>query len=579
MMSGHIPREFIESLLTRVDIVDLIDSHVPLKKSGSNYMARCPFHNEKSPSFSVSRAKQMYHCFGCGVGGNAIGFLMDYLHLNYVEAIEELADFTGINVPTELSHSPAVNRPAQNDLKAIYQLLEQVALFYRQQLRSTTAIAIPYLKSRGISGQTAKDFGLGYAPDQWNELGHHFPRQLLAAAGLLVSSDNGQQYDRFRHRLMFPIKDKRGRIIGFGGRVLDDSKPKYLNSPETLVFSKGHHLYGLYELLSKTPKPERIVVVEGYMDVIALAQFGLHYAVATLGTATSKTHLDVLFRFCHELVFCFDGDEAGRKAAWRAVETVLPSLKDGRQVRIMLLPQGHDPDSLVRAEGVEGFAQQLLAAQALSDYFFAQMTASVDLSSAESQARLVQQAKPYLEQLPNGLLKDSLKSRLEQLTHDVAQLVFSENRATLSSQFALKYRQSLSLVETAIALLLQNPHLADHIAEKIALWDTFDLPNLGLLKHLVQFIIEQNPVNTSLLLELYRGHADELQIKTLATWPFLYPDSGIEAEFLDAVKKINDQAHEANITALMTKDTQYGLTHEEQQYLRQLLKDSAISPL
>ncbi|MFZ2170476.1 MAG: DNA primase, partial [Methylococcaceae bacterium] len=346
-MSGRIPSEFIDELLVRVDIVDLIDSHIPLKKTGANYVARCPFHAEKTPSFSVNRNKQFFHCFGCGASGNAISFLMDFSHLDFVEAVEDLAAFVGIDVPRQSAGYQVGAK--KDDLNSLYVVMEQVAAFYVKQLRTSDEgkKAVEYLKNRGVSGDCASDFMLGYAPDEWKALTGRFNQKLLIEAGLLVNSENGSIYDRFRGRIMFPIRDKRARIIGFGGRVLDDSLPKYLNSPETPLFHKGKEVYGLYELLEKNSKPQRILIVEGYMDVIALAQFGIHYAVATLGTAASQAHLDLLFRFSSELVFCFDGDQAGRNAAWRAIASVFPSLKGGRSCRIMLLPQNHDPDSLV----------------------------------------------------------------------------------------------------------------------------------------------------------------------------------------------------------------------------------------
>ena len=332
-MSGRIPREFIDELLVRVDIVDLIDSHVPLKKTGANYVARCPFHTEKSPSFSVNRNKQFFHCFGCGASGNAISFLMDFSHLDFIEAVEDLAAFVGVDVPRESVAHQSVSK--KEDLSGLYGLMERVAAFYIEQLRVSQK-AVDYLKVRGVKSAVARDFMLGYAPDKWSALAEKFSQKLLIDAGLVVIKDDGQVYDRFRGRIMFPIRDKRARIIGFGGRVLDDSLPKYLNSPETSLFHKGKEVYGLYELLEKNSKPQRILIVEGYMDVIALAQYGINYAVAALGTATSQAHLDLLFRFSSELVFCFDGDRAGREAAWRVMESAFSSLKDGRSCRIML---------------------------------------------------------------------------------------------------------------------------------------------------------------------------------------------------------------------------------------------------
>ncbi|HEY8097423.1 MAG TPA: DNA primase, partial [Methylobacter sp.] len=434
-MSGRIPREFIDDLLVRVDIVDLIDSHVPLKKTGNNFVARCPFHVEKTPSFSVNRKKQFFHCFGCGASGNAISFLMDFSHLDFVEAVEDLAGFVGVEVPRESIEYQSTGQKKE-DLSSLYMLMEQVAAFYVEQLRTSDEGkgAVEYLKSRGVSDDCASDFMLGYAPDEWKALASRFNPKLLLEAGLLVDKEGGgQPYDRFRGRLMFPIRDKRARIIGFGGRVLDDSLPKYLNSPETPLFHKGKEVYGLYELLEKNAKPQRILIVEGYMDVIALAQFGIHYAVAALGTAASQAHLDLLFRFSSELVFCFDGDKAGQEAAWRAMESAFSSLKDGRQIRIMLLPQNHDPDSLVREEGVDGFIGRIQTADTLSEYFFGHFSNELNLSEMEGRAQLVNKAKPYLDKLPESVFKEMMFARLKELS-GWAGLDVLENTATLASK-------------------------------------------------------------------------------------------------------------------------------------------------
>jgi len=573
-MSGMIPRAFIDDLLVRVDIVDLIDSHVPLKKAGSNYMACCPFHSEKSPSFSVNRSKQFYHCFGCGVSGNVISFLIDFAHLNFVEAIEELAGFIGIEVPREQGSFQTA--PPQNNLKELYLLLAQVNQFFAQQLRSSNPQAQPaidYLKKRGVSGQIAKTFSLGYAPAQWEMLAKHFPPKELLELGLLVQKDDGKQYDRFRNRIMFPIKDKRGRVIGFGGRVLDDSQPKYLNSPESSVFSKGQHVYGLYELLQKQGKPERILVVEGYLDVIALAQFGLHYAVATLGTATSKTHIDLLFRLSSELVFCFDGDKAGQQAAWRATEAALPSLRDGRQVKIMLLPQGHDPDSLMRAEGLACFEQRINTAQIFSDYFFTHLSEKLNLSTMEGRAKLVAEASPCLGQLPHGVFKDMMAARLQQLAQTPV-LDFSQKPSTVSAnpiQARKKNKKQLSPLQTAIALLLQNPHLAQSVPDKFPNWESFNFPGAKVLTHLLHTILNHYSVNTGMLVEMYRGLVEENRIKALASWEFLFPESGVTAQFLDAIETVLKQAKTAQVNYLLEKSQQQSLSVDEKNQLNAIL--------
>lgn len=514
-MSGRIPREFIEDLLVRVDIVDLIDSHVPLKKAGNSYKARCPFHTEKSPSFSVNRNKQFYHCFGCGAGGNAISFLMAFSHLDFVEAIEDLAGFVGIDVPRE-----AIGYQGQKqDYTALYSTLEQVAVFYVEQLRDRTQSikAIEYLKSRGMSGAVAKDFSLGFAPDEWDALSSRFDQKLLLEAGMLSSSEGGKLYDRFRGRLMFPIRDKRKRIVGFGGRVLDDSMPKYLNSPETAVFSKGKELYGLYELLEKESRPKRILIVEGYMDVLALAQFGINYSVAALGTATSKMHLDLLFRFSSELIFCFDGDDAGRKAAWRAVQESFSCLRDGRQVRVVLLPQGQDPDSLIRSEGIQAYEDRVLGAQALSGFFFEHLAKDLALDTLEGRSQLMTLAMPHIEKIPAGFFREMMLVRLKELSGNSV-LDVLEIPATLISSKHIAGKEGLKATpeRTVIALLLQQPEMAEIVEEIEPEWSGLIFPSKELLLDILRIIECRRPKNTAVLLEEYRGTEKEAVVFKLA---------------------------------------------------------------
>ncbi|MGR8998330.1 MAG: DNA primase [Gammaproteobacteria bacterium] len=569
-MSGRIPREFIDELLVRVDIVDLIDSHVPLKKTGTNYVARCPFHTEKTPSFSVSRNKQFFYCFGCGASGNAIGFLMDFSHLDFVEAVEDLAAFAGIDVPREsVVHQVG---PKKDDLNSLYVVMEQVAAFYVEQLRGSPK-AVDYLKSRGVKAEVARDFMLGYAPDMWNALAGRFSQKLLKEAGLLVSKDDGQVYDRFRGRIMFPIRDKRARIIGFGGRVLDDSLPKYLNSPETSLFHKAKEVYGLYELLEKNSKPQRILIVEGYMDVIALAQFGVHYAVAALGTATSQAHLDLLFRFSSELVFCFDGDKAGREAAWRAIASIFPSLKGGRSCRIMLLPQNHDPDSLVREEGLDKFTERVQTAQALSDYFFEQLSKDLKLSEMEGRSNLRNEAESYLTQLPIGAYREMMFEKLSSLAK---QHIF-DNQAILAykkqdRKYRLKHGRP-SLLRIVIALLLQNPRFIEIVEQKEIDWDCLEFEGIEKFKSILQVITDKKPANYGVLLEVYRGHADEAIVKKLAALDLMIPDDGIEAEFSDALNGLLKQGREAGITRLQAKAQSKGLDSQEQETLVKMLSN------
>jgi DNA primase len=580
-VSGRIPREFIDELLVRVDIVDLIDSHVPLKKTGANFVARCPFHTEKTPSFSVNQKKQFFHCFGCGTSGNAISFLMNFSHLDFVEAVEDLAGFAGIAVPREsVEHQP---RQQKDNLTSLYTLMEQVAAFYTEQLRASNEgkKAAKYLKNRGVTGDCAGDFMLGYAPDEWKALATRFDQKLLLEAGLLVSKENGQLYDRFRGRIMFPIRDKRARIIGFGGRVLDNSLPKYLNSPETSLFHKGKEVYGLHELLQKNAKPQRILIVEGYMDVITLAQFGIHYAVAALGTAASHAHLDLLFRFSSELVLCFDGDNAGREAAWRAMESAFSSLKDGRQIRIMLLPQNHDPDSLVREEGVDGFIGRVQTAETLSEYFFGHFSKELNLSEMEGRAQLVTKAKPYLDKLSESIFKEMMFARLKELSGWTS-LDVLENTATLAPKQDPKQHRNtarnqpqdsgrLSSARVAIALLVQTPRLAELIEQREIDWNGLDFSGAALFKNILQVIADKNPSNAAVLMEHYRDTAEEKSIKALALLDVQVSDDKIETVFCDSLDRLLTQARETALTRLLNKGKTEGLDAQEKELLRKML--------
>ena len=573
-MSGRISKEFIDELLVRVDIVDLIDSHVPLKKTGANYVARCPFHTEKSPSFSVNRAKQFFHCFGCGASGNAIGFLMDFSHLDFVEAVEDLAAFAGVSVRRESvanSVASSAESSTKGDLNNLYQLMEQVAAFYVEQLRVNPK-AIDYLKARQVKGEVSRDFLLGYAPDKWSVLSEHFDQKLLVEAGLVVVKDDGLVYDRFRARIVFPIRDRRARIIGFGGRVLDDSMPKYLNSPETTLFHKGKEVYGLHELLGKNSKPQRILIVEGYMDVIALAQFGIHYAVAALGTASSSAHLDLLFRFSSELVFCFDGDKAGREAAWRVMDAAFLSLKDGRSCRIMLLPQQHDPDSLVREEGVESFTQRVQSAQALSDYFFDKLASGLNLSEVEGRALFFSKAKPYLDKLTEGAFKDMMFERL-QLLSGMSGLVNTDKNFVMDVAPKLRAQDlnRLSSARVALALLLQNPRLAECVEQKEIEWDGLEFRGVELFRSVLDVILAKGAVNTAVLIEHYRNTPQEKSVKALALLDVFVPEDKIEDVFSDALSGLLKQASETSIARLQAKAQAQGLDKEELSLLLRML--------
>src|SRR5437016_8154827 len=397
-----IPNDFIQTLLARVDIVDVVDRYVPLKKAGANYTACCPFHSEKTPSFTVSPSKQFYHCFGCGAHGTAIGFLMEYGGKSFPDAVEELARDAGLEVPRSVTPAEDARRAQGQDLTG---LLLHAAKFYRAALKEAPR-AIDYLKDRGLTGPIAVRFGIGYAPDEWQPLARVFPDyqdKALETAGLVVAGDAGKRYDRFRDRIMFPIHDARGQVIGFGGRVLGDGEPKYLNSPETPVFSKGRELYGLYLARNAIREAGRVVVVEGYMDVVALAQHGVEYAVATLGTSTTPVHAQKLFRMAETVVFCFDGDPAGRKAAWRALENTLPVLVDGKNARFLFLPDGEDPDDAVRRRGKAAFEAMVESAVPLSDFLLAELGRRSPPSSADGRAVLVAADKLLLLTLSAAL--------------------------------------------------------------------------------------------------------------------------------------------------------------------------------
>jgi DNA primase len=425
-MAGLIPQSFIDDLLNRTDIVDVVASRIQLKKAGKNYTACCPFHKEKTPSFSVSPDKQFYYCFGCGAGGNALGFIMDHDQLDFPQAVEDLAKRAGMDVPRE--ENGRDSKPRQPTDSPLYPLLTAAAEYYRQALKShpQRKAAVEYLKGRGLSGEIARDFGLGFAPPGWDNLLKHLAsdslqQKAMIDAGLLVeNADNPEKvkrYDRFRDRVIFPIRDSRGRVIAFGGRVLGDDKPKYLNSPETPVFHKGQELYGLFEARKSNRDLDEIMVVEGYMDVIALAQQGLRNAVATLGTATSEEHLKRLFRIVPSVLFCFDGDQAGRNAAWRALEATLPSLQDGRRARFLFLPDGEDPDTLVRSEGTDAFRARInQQAQPLADYFFQQLSEEADPRSLEGKAHLVTLAAPLIDKIPGNNLRTLMRQRLTEIT-------------------------------------------------------------------------------------------------------------------------------------------------------------------
>ncbi|NIM70930.1 MAG: DNA primase [Xanthomonadales bacterium] len=536
-MSGRIPESFVEELLARTDIVEVIERRVELKRAGAEFKACCPFHEEKTPSFTVSPRKQFYHCFGCGAHGSAIGFLMQFEGLEFPDAVEELARNAGLEVPRSKSRS----QPRAQ--AGLYEVLERAAEFFSAQL-PTHAGAVEYLKSRGLSGEICRDFRIGYAPDSWHALQEHLGREagmptLMQRAGLL-SEGKGKSYDKFRNRIMFPIQDRRGRVIAFGGRALQDDGPKYLNSPETEIFHKGRELYGLYLARQRAGRLASIIVVEGYTDVVALAQFGLRHVVATLGTATTLQQAELLFRAADTVVYCFDGDEAGRKAAWRALEATLPQLREGRQARFLFLPEGEDPDSLIRRQGREAFEELLEDAQPLSEFLFEHFTEQLDMQSIDGRARLVELAMPLLDALPAGVFRNMMLERLESLAQH---RLPSQRRPPAPAGGRAPAERSGSArtpMRLAMAHLVQNPGLVEY-AGTLDEFAGCDLPGVDLFLELVEFCGQRPNITTAQLLELWRDHPGQKHLRKLAMWQLPGAPEQQALEFRDAVTGVRLQ--------------------------------------
>ncbi|SMF96839.1 DNA primase [Methylomagnum ishizawai] len=574
-MAGKIPEHFIQEVLARVDLVELIDARVPLKRSGGNFIARCPFHNEKSPSFSVSRDKQFYHCFGCGASGNAIGFLMEYDRLSFREAMETLADTAGLKIPEE-PRPGKPDTPRPEPTADLYAVLDWAARCYQTQLKThpEAARAVEYLKGRGVTGEIAQRYRLGYAPPGYRVLPQDFPLDTLKAAGLVTVKEGGTAYDWFRDRVVFPIRDRRGRVVGFGGRVLGDGVPKYLNSPETATFKKSHEVYGLYELLNAVRKPEFVLVVEGYMDVIALAQFGIPNAVATLGTATSGDHINLLFRYAGELVFCFDGDTAGRNAAWKALEASLPALRDGRQLRFLILPEQHDPDSLVREEGTEAFLARIKNAKPFSHYFFERLTQGLNLTAMAGntgdQAGLINQAKPLIKQMPSGELREMMQKRLMELAGQTP-LESPRNSAKLvGTRRGGGKRGPPSLLRLCLALLLQNPQLAAAIAAPTR-QHLIQTGKGGRLAAQILGLLDQHPgLTPGAILEYFRDSQDARTVAALLGFDTQVSPEKIPEVFADTLLKLEKQLKAQRYDELQSKPLTV-LSSEEREELLTLL--------
>ncbi len=576
---ARIPDAFIDDLLARTDIVEVVGTRVPLKRQGKEYAARCPFHDERSASFTVSPTKQFYHCFGCGAHGTAISFLMNYDRLEFLDAVDELAKRVGMEVPRAENPRSAQQ---QDDSRELYSALDAATRFFQKHLESSDA-ARAYLDGRGVDEENRSRFQIGYAPDGYSGLRDALGKddrrmKLLDRAGLFSKNDRGHVYDKFRDRVMFPIFDRRGRVIAFGGRVLEkDDGPKYLNSPETALFHKGRELYGLWQVRQANQKIERLIVVEGYMDVVSLFQFGVTQAVATLGTATTPDHAELLFRNAPDVFFCFDGDAAGRRAGWKALESVLPRMKDGRQAFFLFLPDGEDPDTIVRKEGAEAFDTRLKQATPLSQFFFDELSREVNLATLDGKARLAERARPMLAQIPDGAFGDLMKQQLGQLTG------LGRPGGGSSSAPAMAPRPpprgivpvaKRSLVRAAIAILLQQPSLAMTLGGRHH-FQGLRLPGVDLLLELLGLVEQRPDISTGALLEHFEGREEQASLHTLAAQTLPGDDGVWTQELHDAVGQLEKQLLLQRLDELLAKQRQQGLDDTDKYEMRELLKARA----
>ena len=578
-MAGKIPQSFIDELLQRVDIVDVIDRRVPLKKAGKDYQARCPFHDEKTPSFTVSQAKQFYHCFGCGANGSAIGFLMQYEHMEFPEAVEELAQGVGLSIPREQGSTAPRER---EDHGALLALIDRASSFYRDRLRNDPGAktAVDYLKGRGVSGELARRFELGFAPARWNALIEAFApdeRGLAAMerAGLVTRREGGGYYDRFRARIVFPIRDHRGRAVAFGGRIVDAGEPKYLNSPETPIFHKGSELYGLFAARDGIREAGRAIVVEGYMDVLALAQHGIGNAVATLGTATTPRHLHRLFRVAPHVVFCFDGDRAGREAARKAMEVALTEMRDGREVSFLFLPEGEDPDDFVRGRGAREFEDAVRAARPLDELLFESLSERTDVGRADGQARLMELARPLIGSIPPGSYREIVIRRLAERTgFDDTRYLEDMIRATgATTATRAPPRPSAaarrpSPLAYLISLLLQHPELIAALPGVEGL-ETLDHPAAQPLVRLIGMLRAEPTLSTAALVERFRDTPHHERLEKLAGWNHRIVEGRLEETLVQYAANVERLAIDSSIDRLLGKQ---GLDEAEKADLKRLLK-------
>ncbi len=572
---SRIPKSFIDDLLVRTDIVEIIGNRIQLRKTGSNFTASCPFHNEKTPSFTVSPNKQFYYCFGCGAHGNAISFIMNFDRMEFVDALETLASYIGLEVPREINKSG-------DSSTEYFQILVVANQYYQQQLRQAKN-AITYLKARGLSGEISKRFNIGYAPSGWNnllaELGKTSTLQSqLVTTGMLIKKDDGHLYDRFRDRIMFPIRDQRGNVIGFGGRSLGDETPKYLNSPETPIFNKSQELYGLYEAKQSNKNLSYIIIVEGYMDVISLAQHGITCAVATLGTATSTRHIQKLLRYTSKIIFCFDGDIAGKNAAWRALQNTLPLMRGGIQVSFLFLPENEDPDSQIRKESQTNFLKRIDNALPLSEFFFTQLIEEekININTTDGCAHMAQKANQLLNKIPNGIFYQLMLKKLAEKIHlDIAELR-NLNKSTKISQKS-KYDTSTkpSLTLSAIKLLVHHPQLAKY-AENLDQIADIDIPHIGLLIQLLTLLKQHPDITTGNILEHWRDKKEAQVLAKLTATEIPIATQNLQNEFIDTIKRLQEYSREQTIQKLLQETNNGSISPNDKHKLQKLITDAKI---
>ncbi len=579
-MAGLIPQDFIDDLIARADIVEVIGKRAQLKKAGREFKACCPFHDEKTPSFTVSPDKGFYHCFGCGAHGTVIGFLMDFEHLSFVEAIESLASSMGMEVPRK------ENSKSTQRYDALLSLMESVASFWQDNLKKTPS-AIEYLKKRGIDGSTAKRYGIGYAPNNWTKILDKFGTskegiENLLSTGLIIRKDDDKYYDRFRDRIMFPIRDTRGRTIGFGGRIISNGEPKYLNSPETILFHKGQELYGLYEAKQALRQIEHLIVVEGYMDTLALAKHGIDSSVATLGTATSNEHLNRLFRLTDSIYFSFDGDRAGKKAAWRALENTLPQIREGRQIRFIFLPKGHDPDSFINENGVGAFLKLMEMGMPLSEFLINELSVKVDMNTIDGKAKLAEIAHPLVNKIPTGVYRELLIENLAKIigltVQKLEKMMLLDSKRNKTTQHLISKNTKVdkkplinsgpSIVRRAITLILNNPEAGKML--DINKLNNLNRAGIDLLSSLIKTTQSEPSITTAGLLERWRDDKQGQHLGKLVVTDLPKSEEfDAVAELEECLNQLAVASHKERIELLIEKQRFGGLTEEEKLELKQ----------